>query len=96
LVAESGAFGLKVVLPVVPAVVFGTLLVVGWAEVETPGDVTTGIETVGAVFSPELSLPQPAAITPMASAKGRVVHSGRLIKTFRRGPAGEVRSRGSR
>ena len=92
LVAESGAPGLKVLPPFVVTVVPGALVVAGTEEVEMPGEVTAGIETVGAVVSPELSLPQPAAINPMASASGMRAR----LTSIRRGPAGEVRSRGSR
>ena len=34
------------------------------------GEVTAGIETVWVEVSPELSLPHPVAISPMASASG--------------------------
>lgn len=91
LVSESGKFGLKVVPPLAVAVVAGTLVVTGAVDVVTPGAVTGGIETDGAVVSPESSLPQPAAISPMATASGMT-----RVKGIRRGPAGGVRSRGSR
>ena len=54
------------VVEVVPGVV-----VVGAVVVVMTGAVTAGIETEWVVVSPELSLPHPAAIAPMASATGK-------------------------
>ena len=92
LVAESGAFGSKVVFAL-PLVAAGVAVVTGPVEV-TPGAVTAGMETWGAVVSPELSLPHPVTISPMAIAASGM-HPRRPV-TSRRGPAGAVRSRGSR
>jgi hypothetical protein len=48
------------------------VLVAGVVVVATgTGEVTAGIETGEVVVSPEVSLPHPAAISPMASASGR-------------------------
>lgn len=69
LVWESGCFGLKVVvLPVVP-VALGAVVVGSPVDVGT-GEVIAGIETEWTVVSPELSLPHPAPINPMAAATG--------------------------
>ena len=70
LVSESGACGLKVLPPLVVAVVPGVVVDAGAVEV-TFGAVTAGIETEWTVVSPELSLPHPAAIRPAARASGR-------------------------
>jgi hypothetical protein len=62
-------------------------------EVVGIGAVTAGIETLGVVVSPELSLPQPTAAAPMAIAANT---AAARITGSRRGPAGAVRNRGSR
>jgi hypothetical protein len=71
-VSESGAWGLKVLPPFVVEVVPGAVVVAGMLVV-TPevgtGEVTAGMETARVVVSPELSLPHPAAVSPMASAR---------------------------
>ena len=91
LVWESGSCGLTVVLPVV---VPGAVVVDAVVEAVGTGEVTDGMETGCVVVSPELSLPHPAAISPVASANGMTVRYRRL--TTRRGPAGAARSTGSR
>ena len=75
------------VLAVVPGVVVAAAV-----EVRL-GAVTAGIETGGVVVSPELSLPHPAAINPMAAAIEMTTRERRI--TTRLGRAGGVRSTGS-
>ena len=101
MVSESGWFGLglpegptppfpfPLPLPVVPV---GVLVVVGTVVVAGIGEVIAGIDTVGAVVSPELSLPQPATASTTAM---EVKASARLTRS-RRAPAGEARNTGSR
>ncbi len=75
-------------------VVPGAVVVGAVVEGVGTGEVTAGMETECVVVSPELSLPHPAAINPMASAIGMTARYRRL--TSRRGPAGADRSTGSR
>ena len=57
--------------PLAVRVVLGVVdVVVGAVVVVNPGEVTAGIETGAVVVPPESSLPQPAAIRPMAKASG--------------------------
>jgi hypothetical protein len=80
-VSESGSCGLKVLPPFVVDVVPGVVVVAGMlvvtSEVGT-GEVTEGIETARLVVSPELSLPHPAAISPMASARAMTARYRRV------------------
>ena len=72
LVGESGCCGLNVLPLLVVTVVPGAMVVVGTVVdvAEGTGEVTAGIETAWVEVSPELSLPHPVTISPMASATG--------------------------
>jgi hypothetical protein len=72
---------LKVLGPFVVEVVPGVVVVAGMLVVAPEagtGEVTAGMETARVLVSPELSLPHPAAISPMASARAMTARYRRV------------------